>query len=89
MLNISLHLLPPRRSYHFSTILFSYIIQRFYSAPVALFVGMVITLGHGHRLVTGQVVDLFDRYGQIQEAGNKGMAQVVGADVAQSGPFAG
>ena len=31
--------------------LFSYIIQRFYSAPVALFVGMVITLGHRHRLV--------------------------------------
>ena len=34
------------------------LIQRLDSRAVALFISMVVTLGHRHRLVAGEVVDL-------------------------------
>ena len=53
MLPILLPLLPPRR------------IQRLDSRTVTLLVRMVITLGHRHRLVAGEVVELLD--GDVEE----------------------
>ena len=44
---------------------------------------MVIALGHCHRLVAGEVVDLLDRDAEIEHSCDKGMAEIVGADVAK------
>ena len=49
---------------------------------------MVITLGHSHRLVAGQVVDLLYRYAKVQEPRDKGMAEVMGSDMAEAGAVA-
>lgn len=51
--------------------------QCFNNPAIPLFPGVVIVLGHGHRFVAGQVVDLLDGDTQIQEPRHEGMAQVV------------
>ena len=40
-------------------------IQRLYSRTISLLVSMVVALGHCHRLVAGEVVDLL--YGDAEE----------------------
>ena len=49
---------------------------------------MVVTLGHRHRLMAGEVVDLLDRDAEIQEPGHKGVAEIMGPDVAEARSFA-
>ena len=49
---------------------------------------MVVTLGHRHRLVAGKVVDLFDRDTEVQKPGDKGVAEVMGSDMAEAGSVA-
>ena len=51
------------------------LIQRLDSLSVSLLVSMVITLGHRHRLVAGEVVDLLDRDTEVQKPGDKGMVE--------------
>ncbi len=58
--------LPPRRRQRLRTARLTRCIQRFYSCTVALFVRMVITLGHRHRLVAGEVVDLLDGDAEVE-----------------------
>ena len=41
-------------------------IQRLDSRTIALLVRMVVTLGHRHRLVAGEVVDLLDGDAEVQ-----------------------
>ena len=56
-----LSLFPPGRRYRLSAARLTCLIQRFDSPSVALLVRVVIALGHRHRLVAGEVVDLLDR----------------------------
>ena len=49
---------------------------------------MVVALGHRHRLVAGEVVDLLDGDPKVQHSCDKGMAQVMGAYMAEAGSFA-
>ena len=37
---------------------------------------MIVTLGHRHRLVTGEIVDLLYRYAKVQEPRDKGLAKL-------------
>jgi hypothetical protein len=60
-----LSLLPHRRRQRPCTPGLSRRIQRLDSCTIALFVRMVIALGHRHRLVAGEVVDL--RIGDAEE----------------------
>ena len=55
-----LRLRPPRRRQCLRTARLTRRIQRLDSRTVTLFVRVVVTLGHRHRLVAGEVVDLFD-----------------------------
>ena len=57
-ISIQLSLLPLRRRQRLCTARLTRRIQRLDSRTVALFVRMVISLGHRHRLVAGEVVDL-------------------------------
>ena len=50
---------------------------------------MIIALGHRHRLVAGEVVDLLDGDAEVEHSCDEGMAQVVGADMAKAGSVAG
>ena len=63
-------------------------IQRLDSRTISLFVRMVVTLGHRHRLVAGEVVDLLDRDAKVQHSCDEGMAEIVGAYMAEAGSFA-
>ena len=65
MLPILLPLLPPRRRQRLRTTRLTRCIQRLDSSTVALFVRMVVTLGHRHRLMASKVVDLLD--GDVEE----------------------
>ena len=56
-----LWLFPPRRRQRLRTTRLTRLVQRLDSRTVALFVRMVIALGHRHRLMAGEVVDLLDR----------------------------
>ena len=49
---------------------------------------MVLALGHRHRLMAGEVVDLLDRDAKVQHSCDEGMAQVMGPDVAEAGSLA-
>jgi hypothetical protein len=49
---------------------------------------MVIALGHRHRLMAGEVVDLLDGDAEVEHSCDKGMAQVMGPDVAEAGSMA-
>ena len=62
--------------------------QCFNNPAIPLFPGVVIVLGHGHRFVAGQVVDLLDGDTQIQEPRHEGMTQVVRLNVAIRPPLA-
>jgi len=46
------------------------LVQCLNSPSVALLIRMVIALGHRHRLMAGEVVDLLDRDPQVQQAGS-------------------
>ena len=46
---------------------------------------MVVTLGHRHRLVAGEVVDLLDGDAEVEHSCDEGMAQVMGAYMAETG----
>ncbi len=59
-------LLPPRRRQCLRTTRLTRRIQRLDSRTVSLFVRMVVTLGHRHRLVAGEVVDLLDGDAEVQ-----------------------
>ena len=50
---------------------------------------MVITLGHRHRLVAGEVVDLLDGDAEVEHSCDEGMAEVMGPDMAEAGAVAG
>jgi len=52
--------LPPRRRQRLRTARLTRRIQRLDSPSVVLFISMVVTLGHRHRLMAGEVVDLLD-----------------------------
>ena len=58
--------LPPRRRQRLRTARLTRRIQRLYSRTVTFLVRMVIALGHRHRLMAGEVVDLLDRDAMIQ-----------------------
>ncbi len=49
---------------------------------------MVVSLGHRHRLMASEVVPLLDGDAEIQQTGHKGMAEVVGPDMAKAGVVA-
>jgi hypothetical protein len=49
---------------------------------------MIVTLGHRHRLVAGEVVDLIDGDADVEHSCDKGMAEVMGPDVAEARSFA-
>jgi hypothetical protein len=53
-------LLPPGRRQRLRTARLTRRIQRLDSRTISLFVRMVVALGHRHRLVAGEVVDLLD-----------------------------
>ena len=59
-------LLPPRRGQRLSFARLARLIQRLDSPAVALLISMLVTLGHRHRLMAGEVVDLLDGDPQIQ-----------------------
>ena len=59
-------MLPPCRRQRLRTTRLTRRIQRLDSRTVALFVRMVVALGHRHRLMAGEVVDLLDRDAEIQ-----------------------
>ena len=48
---------------------------------------MVIALGHRHRLVAGEVVDLLDGDAEVENSCDKGMAEIVGADTKPPSPW--
>ena len=68
--------LPPRRRQRLRTPGLTRHIQRFNSRTVALLVRMVITLGHRHRLMAGEVVDLLDGDAEVEHSRAEGMAEV-------------
>jgi len=49
---------------------------------------MVVALRHRHRLVTSEVVDLLDGDTEVEHSCDKGMAQVMGAYMAEARSFA-
>jgi hypothetical protein len=49
---------------------------------------MVIALGHRHRLMAGAVVDLLDRDAEVEHSCNKGVAEIMGPDMAEARSFA-
>ena len=51
-------LLPPRRRHRLCFARLARLIQGLNSSSVALLVSMVVSLGHRHRLMAGEVVDL-------------------------------
>jgi len=53
------------------------------SRTISFLVRMVIALGHCHRLVAGEVVYLLYGDAEIEHSCDKGMAEIVGADVAK------
>ncbi len=58
------HLLPPCRCQRLRTTRLTRRIQRLDSRTISLFVRMVVTLGHRHRLMAGEVICL--RYGEAK-----------------------
>ncbi len=44
---------------------------------------MVIALGHRHRLVAGEVVDLLDGDAEVEDSCDEAMVEIGGADVAK------
>ena len=64
-----LWLFPPRRRQRLGTTRLTCLIQRLNSPSVALLVSMVVALGHRHRLVAGEVVDLLDGDGDLRLVG--------------------
>ena len=58
--------LPSRRRQRLRTTRLTRRIQRLDSRTISLLVRMVVTLGHRHRLVAGEVVDLLDGDAEVQ-----------------------
>ena len=50
---------------------------------------MVVTLRHRHRLVAGEVVDLLDWGAKVEHSCNKGVAEIMGPDMAKTASVAG
>ena len=48
-------------------------IQRLDSRTITFLVRMVVTLGHRHRLMAGEVVDLHVRDAEVQQSCDKGV----------------
>ena len=46
---------------------------------------MVVTLGHRHRLMADEVVDLLYGDAEVEHSCDKGMAEIVGAYMAEAG----
>ena len=63
-------------------------IQRLDSATVALLVCVVVALGHRQRLVAGEVVDLLDGDAEVEHSCDEGVAEVMGAYMAEAGAVA-
>ena len=80
-----LRLLPPRRRQRLRTARPTRLIQRLDSPTVALLVSMVVAFCHRHGLVAGEVVDLLDGDAKVQQPRDKGMAEVMGSDMAEAG----
>jgi len=70
-------LLPPGRRQRFRTARLTRRIQCLDSRTVAFFVRMVVSLGHRHRLMAGEVVDLLDGDAEVEHSccEGKGMAE--------------
>jgi hypothetical protein len=49
---------------------------------------MIVTPGHRHRLMPGEVVDLFDGDDEVEHSCDEGVAQVMGPDMAEAGSMA-
>ena len=64
-------------------------IQRLDSRTISLLVSMVVALGHRHRIMAGEVVDLLDGDAEVEHSCDEGVAQVMGADMAKTGSVAG
>ncbi len=76
-------LLPPRRRQRLRTTRLTRRIQRLDSRTVTLLVSVVVTLGHRHRFMAGEVVDLLDGDAEVQHSCDDAMAEIGGADVAK------
>ena len=76
MLPILLPLLPPRRRQRLCTARLTRRIQRLDSRTISLFVRMVVTLGHHHRLVAGEVVGLLSRDAEVEHSCDEEMMEV-------------
>ena len=63
-------------------------IPRLDSRTVSLFVRVVIALRHRHRLMAGEVVELLYGDAEVEHSCDEGMAQVVGAYMAEAGAVA-
>jgi len=75
-ISIQLSLLPPRRRQRLRTARLTRRIQRLDSRTVALLVGMIVTLGHRHRLVAGEIVDLLDGDVEVEHSCDEAMVEV-------------
>jgi hypothetical protein len=71
-----LRLLPPRRRQRFRTARLTRRIQRFDSRAITFLVRVVVTLGHRHRLVAGEVVDLLDGDAEVEHSCDEEMLEV-------------
>jgi hypothetical protein len=74
-----LRTLPSRRRQRLRTARLTRRIQCFDSRTVALLVSMVITLGHRHRLVAGEVVDLRIGDAEVEHSCDEAMVEIGGA----------
>ena len=50
---------------------------------------MVVSLGHRHRLMAGEVVDLLYGDAEVEHSCDEGVAEVMGPDMAEAGSVAG